>query len=56
MFEAIRFRGDQTPSNWTMYFTNEKELIGNLKYVAPLCMIIVEHILSFAYHCIFAFD
>ena len=36
MFEAIRFRGDQTPSKLDYVFSKEENLIENLKYIAPL--------------------
>ena len=36
MFEATRFRGDQTPSKLDYVFTNEENLIENCKYIAPL--------------------
>ena len=36
VFEATRFRGDQTPSKLDYVFTNEENLIENLKYIAPL--------------------
>ena len=36
MFEATRFRGDQTPSKLDCVFTNEENFIENLKYIAPL--------------------
>ena len=34
--EATKFRGDQTPSKLDYVFTNEENLIENLKYIAPL--------------------
>ena len=36
VFEATRFRGDQTPSKLDYVFTNEENLIENLKNIAPL--------------------
>ena len=36
VFEATTFRGDQTPSKLDHVFTNEENLIKNLKYIAPL--------------------
>ena len=38
VFEATRFRGDQTPSKLDYAFMNEEDLLGNLKYIAPLGM------------------
>ena len=36
VFEATRFRGDQTPSKLDFVFTNEENVIENLKYTAHL--------------------
>ena len=36
VFEATRYRGDQTPSKQDYVFTNEENLIENFNYIAPL--------------------